>query len=149
MSDIIRAAEHLIIIARNSSPISADNLNSAETQTKALQGWGQRVWTLPEVILSKGDYVTVATKLNQGSQISKLHLGEIAWPDAGHSRQLVEHFTNLPLSRLELVSVAMKCLDKRELQGKHKGDRSYALMGLLRVRPRIDTTDSSFQAFAR
>jgi hypothetical protein len=29
------------------------------------------------------------------------------------------------------------------------GDYSYALMGLLRVRPQIDPTDSAFQAFAR
>jgi hypothetical protein len=147
MSDIIRAAEHLIVVAKNTVP--TDDLNSANAETKALQGWGQRVWTMPEVILSKDDYVTVVTKVDQGKRISKLHLAEIAWPDAGDSRQLVEHFTNLPLSRLELVSVAMKCLDNRQLRGKHQGDRSYALMGLLRVRPRIDITDSSFQAFAR
>ncbi|PVH70359.1 hypothetical protein DL98DRAFT_504723 [Cadophora sp. DSE1049] len=149
MSDIIRAAEHLIVIARNTAPARATDLNSVNPQTEALRGWGRRVWTLPEAILSKGDYVTITTRLDQSSRISKLHLADLAWQDAGYSRQLVEHFINLPLSRLELVSVAMRCLDSRELQGKHKGDRSYALMGLLRVRPRIDTTDSSFQAFAR
>ena len=108
------------------------------------------MWTLPEVILSKGDFVTTVINLGQGSQVPKVRLAETAWPeDAGYSRQLVEHFTNLPLSRLELVSVAMKCLDNRQLRGKYRGDRSYALMGLLRVRPRIDTNDSSFQAVAR
>jgi hypothetical protein len=146
MNDIIRGAEHTIIIARNATLVPADDPN---TQTEALQGWGQRVWTLPEVILSKGDSVTTVINLDRGSRISKVRLAEIAWPDAGYSRQLVEHFTNLPLSRLELVSIAMKCLDNRQLRSKHKGDRSYALMGLLRVRPRIDTNDSSFQAFAR
>jgi hypothetical protein len=30
-----------------------------------------------------------------------------------------------------------------------QGDHSYALMGLLRSRPKIDSTDTSFQAFAR
>jgi hypothetical protein len=146
MSDIIRGAEHVIIIARNAKPVRANDPN---TQTKALQGWGKRVWTLPEVILSKGNYVTTVINLDQGSQVPKVRLAEIAWPDAGDSRQLVEHFTSPPLSRLELVSVAMKCLDNRQLRGKYRGDRSYALMGLLRVRPRIDTNDSSFQAFAR
>ena len=146
MSDIIRGAEHIIVIARNATSIPADDPNR---QTKALQGWGQRVWTLPEVILSKGDSVTTAINLGQRSRVSKVRLAETAWPDAGYSRQLVEHFTNLPLSRLELVSVAMKCLDKRQFRGKYRGDRSYAHMGLLRVRPRIDTNDSSFQAFAR
>jgi hypothetical protein len=146
MSDIIRGAEHTIVIAWNATPMAADDPN---TQTKTLQIWGQRVWTLPEVILSKGDSVTTVINLDQASRIPKVRLAEIAWPDAGYSRQLVEHFTNLPLSRLELVSIAMKCLEKRKLRGKHRGDRSYALMGLLRVRPRIDTDDSSFQAFAR
>jgi hypothetical protein len=146
MSDIIRGAEHTIVIARNATPAPADDPN---TQTEALQGWGQRVWTLPEVILSKGDSVTTVINLDRGSRIPKVRLAEIAWRDAGYSRQLVEHFTNLPLSHLELVSIAMKCLGNRGLRDKHRGDRSYALMGLLRVRPRIDTNDSSFQAFAR
>ncbi|KAF4637689.1 hypothetical protein G7Y89_g402 [Cudoniella acicularis] len=146
MSDIIRGADHLIIIARNATSLVADDPN---TQAKVLRGWGRRVWTLNEVILSKGDSVTISTQLNKRSQISKVRLAETAWPDADYSRQLVEHFTNLPLSRLELVSVAMKCLDNRELESLYEGDKSYALMGLLRVRPRIDTSDSSFQAFAR
>lgn len=143
ISDIIRGAEHVIVIARNSP---SDDPN---TQNEALQGWGKRVWTLPEVILSKGDSVTITTKLDQRERIAKVRLAEIAWPDAGESRQLVEHFTNLPLSRLELVSIAMKCLNNRTIKAEYRGDRSYALMGLLRVRPRIDTSDSSFQAFAR
>ena len=133
----------MIVIARNSP---SDDPN---TQNEALQGWGKRVWTLPEVILSKGDSVTITTKLDQRERIAKVRLAEIAWPDAGESRQLVEHFTNLPLSRLELVSIAMKCLNNRTIKAEYRADRSYALMGLLRVRPRIDTSDSSFQAFAR
>jgi len=53
----------------------------------------------------------------------------------------------------------MQCLKRRELKGKepdkedrpyhHKGDQSYVLMGLLRVRPRIDSEDSLLQVFAR
>jgi hypothetical protein len=146
MSDIIRGADHSIIIARNATPLPEDD---PSMQAKALRGWGQRVWTLNEVILSKGDSVTISTKFDKRDHVSKVRLAETAWPDAGYSRQLVEHFTNLPLSRLELVSVAMKCLDNRELKTKYEGDKSYALMGLLRVRPMIDTSDSSFQAFAR
>jgi hypothetical protein len=51
--------------------------------------------------------------------------------------------------RLELASIALKCLQERELRDMHAGDRSYALMGLFRIRPQIDGTDSAFQAFAR
>ena len=42
---------------------------------------------------------------------------------------------------------------RRKITSQHltvlKGDHSYALMGLLRLRPKIDRTDSPFQAFAR
>jgi hypothetical protein len=146
ISDIIRGADHSIIIARNATSLPEDD---PSMQTKGLREWGQRVWTLNEVILSKGDSVTISTKLNQRSRISKVRLAEIAWSDAGYSRQLVEHFTNLPLSRLELLSVAMRCIDNRHLTNRYEGDRSYALMGLLRIRPMIYTSDSAFQAFAR
>jgi hypothetical protein len=146
MSDIVREAENTIVIVRNPSHMGANNATTAD---EALMGWGDRVWTLPEVILSKGDSVTLVLYGKKPEQVSKVRLAEMAWKDAGASRQLVEHFTNLHLSRLELVSIAMKCLQERTLREKFKGDRSYALMGLLRVRPQIDSADSSFQAFAR
>lgn len=146
MSDIIRGAENTIVIAR-SSPRT--RVNDDTTTDKTLMEWGERVWTMPEVILSKGDSVTLVVNASKPEQVSKVRLAEMAWKDAGASRQLAEHFTNLRLSRLELVSIAMKCLQERTLVGKYKGDRSYALMGLLRVRPKIDSADSSFQAFAR
>lgn len=146
MSDVIREAENTIVIVRNPSP---GGLHIAATRNDALMGWGERVWTLPEVILSKGSSVTLVVNGRAPEQISKVRLAELAWRDAGASRQLVEHFMNLHLSRLELVSIAMKCLQERTLREQYKGDRSYALMGLLRVRPQIDSADSSFQAFAR
>jgi len=146
MSDIVRNAENTIVIVRNPPPAGA---NSAATIDDPLMGWGERVWTLPEVILSKGNSVTLVINGGKPDQVSKVKLAELAWRDACASRQLVEHFTNLHLSRLELVSIAMKCLQVRTLREKFKGDRSYALMGLLRVRPQIDSADSSFQAFAR
>lgn len=150
MSDVIRGAEHTIVIARNAnaSPAALNNPDAIE-ENRALQGWGQRVWTLPEVILSKGDSVTMVINRARPKRILKVRFAQRAWTDAGDSRQLVEHFTNLNLSRLELVSIAMKCLKNRNLEPEHRGDRSYALMGLLRVRPGIDSADSSFQAFAR
>lgn len=53
------------------------------------------------------------------------------------------------LSQLELVTLALECLHNRGTTEHLPGDHSYALMGLLRVRPQIDRTDSAFQAFAR
>lgn len=53
------------------------------------------------------------------------------------------------MSQLELVTLALECLHKRETTQYLRGDHSYALMGLLRIRPKIDPSDSAFQAFAR
>jgi hypothetical protein len=147
MSDIIRGAEQTVVIAQNLEETVLRPDMSADDQ--ALRGWGERVWTLPEVLLSKGRTVIAVINNGKPRSIDKVQLARRAWPDAGESRQLVEHYTSLPLSRLEFVSVAIRSLMNRELHELHKGDRSYALMGLLRVKPTIDSTDSSFQAFAR
>lgn len=146
MSDIIRGAENTVVIVR-APPDSA--AQGPAPDSESLAGWGDRVWTLPEVILSRGTHVTFVKNGKRPRDIPKVRLAELAWKDAGAARQLVEHYTNLHLSRLELVSIAVKCLQERKLQPMYKGDRSYALMGLLRVRPKIDSDDSSFQAFAR
>lgn len=64
--------------------------------------------------------------------------------------QLIDHYEgNLILNQLELVTLALECLHKRDTSQYLPGDHSYALMGLLRIRPQIDPTDSAFQAFAR
>jgi hypothetical protein len=63
----------------------------------------------------------------------------------------MDHFEgSLILSQLELVVIALQCLNKRDT-GDFKIDRemAYVLMGLLRRRPKVDLTDSEFQAFAR
>lgn len=75
----------------------------------------------------------------------------LAWRegDRERARQLIENYGNLHLSRLELVKITLECLMSRSLRIKYRGDRSYVMMGLLRIRPPIDRTDSSFQAFAR
>ncbi|SPQ25612.1 d9231210-e810-41bf-9b25-17d28832bb11 [Thermothielavioides terrestris] len=153
ISDIVRAAEHVIVVAGHMERPWDDG---------ALRVWGQRVWTLPEIVLSKGDSVTVwqcGVRQSGDQQESEPHVEvreirkaffpSMAWPDPLTSRQLIEHYSNLHLSRLELVKIGLECLMNRSLKVKYPGDRSYALMGLLRSRPPIDTTDSPFQAFAR
>jgi polysaccharide pyruvyl transferase WcaK-like protein len=62
----------------------------------------------------------------------------------------VDHYEgNLILSQLELVTLALECLHRRETHQHLRGDHSYALMGLVRIRPKIDASDTAFQAFAR
>ncbi len=148
ISDIIRGAEHVIVVAGNVKMPWDDN---------ALRVWGQRVWTLPEVVLCQSDHVTVVhCGKRPGNQrpiefrdIPKALFPRHAWNDPLQSRQLIEHYSNLHLSRLEMVKIALDCLMSRKFKSMHPGDRAYVLMGLLRIRPPIDTTDTSFQAFAR
>lgn len=113
------------------------------------------MWTFPEVLLSPGKFITVYTRSNEIRDplvISKNQFASRAWSssDAETARQLVDHFLgNLNLSRLELAVLLLNCLYGRNTKQYFSGDQAYALMGLLRMRPKIDRLDSAFQAFAR
>ena len=134
------------------NPYSPDNDN-------VLKVWGQQVWTFPEIVLSQGNQVPVAhlhydaysnsVVLDRFERIPKHDFPYRAWTDSNTSRQLLENYSTLHLSRLELIKIALECVMKRDLRLAYDGDRSYALMGLLRIRPPIDKSDTSFQAFAR
>lgn len=127
-------------------PLSEDDL---------LAQWGSRIWTFPEVLLSPGTVITIYTHGVQGHKvISKNEFAAKAWAgiDADDSSQLVNHYLgSLTLSRIELSTIALKCLFSRRTfeDGYRRGDHSYALMGLLRCRPPVEKDDSQFQAFAR
>jgi hypothetical protein len=49
------------------------------------------------------------------------------------------------------MAVAWDCLMNRKdyMKPRFAGDLSYILMGLLRLKPAVDITDSPFQAFGR
>ena len=100
--------------------------------------------------------------------IPKTQFADIVWDDAPLSGDLINHFRGtMTLSRLELITIALRCfhsrlLKRRAINGdsidepgnegeghKLRGDKAYALAGLLRIRPSADATDSEFQAFAR
>jgi hypothetical protein len=135
---------------------SAEEPYSTDDETNMigirLRQWGNRVWTFPEVLLSpKSEPIRV---YNAGSdshlELEKNQFAQLVWPDKEVSRQLIDHYEgNLILSRLELVTIALECLHSRQHGKMLQGDHSYALMGLLLVRPEVDETDSDFQAFAR
>ena len=119
-----------------------------------IRQWGTRLWTFPEVLLSpKGLPIKVYTRgtdLREPLLLEKRQFAARVWEDADISRQLIDHYEGtLILSRLELVTLALKCLHKRQTTEYLPGDHSYALMGLLRLRPTVDASDSGFQAFAR
>jgi len=120
-----------------------------------LQQFGRRVWTFPEVLLSPaGKDIKVYARgsdLLRPESIPKNQFAARVWKwDSLIARQLIDHYEgNLILNQLELVTIALECLRNRQTTEYLPGDHSYALMGLLRIRPKIDPTDSDFQAFAR
>jgi len=128
---------------------------SNRTQSDLLKEWGSRMWTFPEVLLSPGDSVSLYTleSLENSTpvEVHKNQFAARAWPkDADVSRLLTDHYLgNTQLSRLELAVFGLKCLWSRQTSAYLEGDQAYALMGLLRARPKIERSDSAFQAFAR
>ena len=152
ISDVVRGARSVAIAV---GPLAGDVEEDGSTQ-KYLKIWGERMWTWPEVLLAPlGSDILVYTRgldLGRPLRIGKRNFAALAWDDAPVARQLIDHYEGtLGLSRLELVVLGLQCLKKR-IEGTKKycdGDLSYALMGLLRQRPKVDKTDSAFQAFAR
>jgi hypothetical protein len=150
--DVIRGA-HSLTIAVGRPP--NDMHGSVTTTDLMLQQWGRRIWTFPEVLLSpSGKDIRVYTRgmdLMSPEIVAKNQFAARVWRHDAHvARQLIDHYEgNLILNQLELVTLALECLHKRDTTQYLPGDHSYALMGLLRIRPKIDPTDSAFQAFAR
>ncbi|CAF9904239.1 MAG: hypothetical protein HETSPECPRED_003460 [Heterodermia speciosa] len=149
ISDIVRGARSLVIAV--ASP-STGNDSQSDAMT-ALHQWGTRVWTLPEVLLitpnSNIDVYARDRDFDHPLTFSKRKFATL-WEDAAISRELIDHYEgNLILSSLELVTIALRCLHNRQKGFYLRGDMAYALMGLLRRRPKVVKTDSAFQAFAR
>lgn len=143
--DVFRGARQIVVVL----PDTALSLTR-------MREWGQRMWTLTEALLSTSDLIKFCTT-EQSLERSKIELAEEVWEDHETTRLLAEHYTGLlNLSRLELITLALEALIRRQYQNPEKlqstwtqADVAYALMALLRYRPRMDPTDSLFQALAR
>ena len=150
ISDVIRGAKALAIVVGH--PV--DKRTEVFTSEELLMQWGRRMWTLPEALLSpKGNSIQVYTRgVDESWGILKASFASVVWQDAPWTRQLMDHYEgSLILSPLELVVLALRCLNNRDIdrQTYFRGDLSYVLMGLLRRRPRANRDDTAFQAFAR
>lgn len=131
-------------------------MSSSKVSTEGLlQEWGSRMWTFPEVLLSPGRSILVYTRdgdLHAPLNVAKNQFPAQVWPymDSHVARHLIDHYLgSISLSRLELAVLALRCLYSRHTTEYFPGDQAYALMGLLRMRPHIDSTDTAFQAFSR
>ncbi|KAI4178363.1 MAG: hypothetical protein L6R41_008419 [Letrouitia leprolyta] len=158
--DVVRGAFQLVIAIAGPINIAQDD----DLPYNLLHDWGNRVWTLPELLLTPGhrdlSIYTVNRNLPSNSQIDQclrnppkqIALRSFAryWEDHELLGQLIDHFENsVILTPLELITTALKCLEVRHTTQHLPGDLSYSLMGLLRQRPNAQKTDSGFQAFAR
>ena len=151
IADIVRGAEALIIAL---GPATTATTTTTTVGLGALLAqWGQRMWTFPEVLLSPGDKIAVYIRGSEHKEplwINKSQFAAQVWGDAEEARQLIDHYLNTcVLSRLELAVLALRCLYRRATTQYLAGDQAYALMGLLRIRPEVDKTDTPFQAFSR
>ncbi|KAK6198989.1 hypothetical protein LQW54_010187 [Pestalotiopsis sp. IQ-011] len=148
ISDVLRGA-HSLVIAVGRPSIAKNEV----TTNDLLQQWGDRIWTFPEVLLSPRRKISVYSR--GASPSAPLVLGKNQFAgrvrsDAERERVLIDHYLGiLSLNKLELAVPALQCIYDRKTTQYLPGDHAYALMGLLRMRPRIDRSDSSFQAFAR
>lgn len=153
--DVVRGAYKIVVVVGRSGK---NRLPANVTTQMLLKEWGARMWTWPEVLLAPiGKNITICTRGGhpeaQSVEMSKLSFARQVWDDGSIARYLIDHFENtLKLSQLELVVLALQCLTDRVINGTTPfadGDLSYALMGLLRQRPKTDKLDTAFQAFAR
>jgi hypothetical protein len=153
--DVVRGA-HSLVVALCPPPAGKEAQLSTTT---LLRQWGSQLWTLPELLLSPSEHkiaIYVQGKAKP-EELAKRNFAARAWKDAKAVRQLIDRYeSSLVLTSLELVTIALQCLQGRLTEMLHTGyiqyspgDMSYALMGLLRRRPKVNRTDTDFEAFAR
>ena len=153
--DILRASKSMIIVAGSPYQFPRSTRNEGrqpvESTTELLRSWGERLWTLPELLFCpNSDGIPIHTLNDQPPKILSKHTIASILKDGKSVRELIEHYSGtIQLSPLELTVTATQCLFVRPHNQFSPGDASYALMGLMRRRPRVNKLDSAFKAFAR
>ncbi|KAK8244067.1 hypothetical protein HDK90DRAFT_144170 [Phyllosticta capitalensis] len=149
--DIVRAC-HSMIIMLGPSIDAKDTPVTPQARETWLHEWGTRLWTLPEILLMPEPKVSIYTVGGdeRPEVLAKRNFAPRAWKDAKLVRQLIDHYeSSLHLTQLELLSIGLECFQSRQTDQRNEGDMAYALMGLLRRRPKVNKNDSGFNAFAR
>ncbi|KAL8717734.1 MAG: hypothetical protein Q9225_005045 [Loekoesia sp. 1 TL-2023] len=147
MSDIIRRASAIAIAVPG--PLDA------QFNGDSLKEWGNRSWTMPELLLYTGHHPIFiyeqVKRLDERRRLPRRELWNKTWSDTAYSGQLIDHYEgSLMLTPLELNTVALHCLQNRYTTTEYlPGEVAYILMGLLQQRPEVVASDSEFQAFAR
>ncbi|KAL8667863.1 MAG: hypothetical protein Q9202_000328 [Teloschistes flavicans] len=160
ISDVILGAFQVVVAV--AGPIGMKQ--PGRLPDNLLRDWGNRVWILPELLLTPEHNDIRIYTVNQSldrrrqieeclntppDQVNRRNFSRF-WEDDKNVGQLIDHYEgSVILSPLELVITALRCLGVRNTTQYLPGDLSYALMALLRQRPNPRRNDSAFQAFAR
>lgn len=155
--DIARAAHSMAIVLAPSLESNPErDIEPATNTEKAdwLRDWGTRLWTVPEALLAPSEHriMIFALGTDEPERVAKRNLAGRAYDhiDAEDMQQLIDYYEgSLPLTPLQFISLALECLHRRRTTKRMAGDVSYALQGLLSQRPRVNSFESDFQAFAR
>jgi hypothetical protein len=156
--DILRASKSMIIVVgppyqfpNTGRSIPSEGRPRPELRNQWLASWGERLWTLPELLFCPHrDAIPIHTLSNQPPEIMSKYSIVKTFTDGKNVCELIEHYSGtIQLSPLELTVTATQCLFSRTYNQFSPGDASYALMGLMRRRPIVNKNDSAFRAFAR
>lgn len=160
--DVVRAAHSMIIaigppveerIELELSGVTKTTFDADRNETKWLQQWGSRLWTLPELLLCPNEYrIKLLTIDGERRAMAKRNFAERAWEDAESVKVLVDHFEGSAiLPPLQFLEAALKCFARRKTSPYSPGDIAYSIMGLFaeQQRPPVQQSDTGFQAFAR
>lgn len=154
--DIVRTCQSMVIIV--GPPLSKDFEHEAtdystNAQRLWLRQWGERLWTLPEALLCPSNHGIIVYSIREAGatveKIEKRNLAVHVWEDAETVRELVDHYEgSISLTQLELMTIALQSLQRRQTVPRMNADVIYALMGLMRERVTVRPNESAFKAFA-
>ncbi|KAI1368395.1 hypothetical protein F5Y08DRAFT_355072 [Xylaria arbuscula] len=152
--DVARGAKSMVIALQDTVKNRALN-KPAQSVDDMLRSWSKRLWTLPEMLLAPTRYDLKIYLASNGvclhETIPKRSMAARAYGAEGvRVRQLVDHFeASQQLTLTELLTIGLECLISRKTYPFMPADRVYALMTMVRRRPKPDRNDTLFEAFAK
>ncbi|KAG1718663.1 uncharacterized protein EDB91DRAFT_1184439 [Suillus paluster] len=136
MADVYRLASFTLIVLSSES---------------AWRGYGGRIWTLPEVLLSRE--LLYKTGNNAVTPITLIQLASLAYEHHGEESQIINSFGlgKDPLERLDRNLQLTEAIWRRKSnsQGRYRAEKVYALMGFFEHRILPNAEETELQALAR
>jgi hypothetical protein len=160
MADVYRGAELTLIMLGK----------SADGENECWKGWGERVWTMPEALLSS----RLCYKFRDRDLVTPLSLFELAnlaYTNSDIEQAIVNAYSGKdPLERLERLTLLKSAIwrrgtaalapgvappppkitgEKSDTSGSYKAERVYALMGFFEHRIHPNRSEDDLRALVR